>query len=399
MKLKKIDDWFAGQYEHDWWYYFKKKFAIYPGIRNFVAADFLQDHYEARKAGQSLFDRIVNGAVFTGFHLWLPFRAAAIARKYGLGQDWARKALDIGRKRFADPNDIALFRIREPAELNSYLRRFEHASINKIFNPKNWQADCALGNKIAFHNICADHGLPHPPIFAAAMDGKAKIYDIPGAGQFALKPAGGEGGRGFMLLDFDPADSDDPETALQKLIQNQIKNQKGCWIAQPKLKTHPTLLPLAQSALITARLTTMLNETGQPEIVTSVLRFPASPDSVVDNIKSGGLMAFIDLETGTLDRACVGRGLGEVTRHPVSDVVIEDIEIPDFAAAKRLVTRAHDVAFSAYNLVGWDVALAEDGPILLEGNGKPCMIVAQRAPRRGIGDTRFGELVRHHLRA
>jgi hypothetical protein len=35
--------------------------------------------------------------------------------------------------------------------------------------------------------------------------------------------------------------------------------------------------------------------------------------------------------------------------------------------------------------------------VLIEGNGKPCIVVAQRATGRGVGTTRFGALIQHHL--
>jgi hypothetical protein len=50
-------------------------------------------------------------------------------------------------------------------------------------------------------------------------------------------------------------------------------------------------------------------------------------------------------------------------------------------------------------MVGWDIGFGTDGPVLIEGNGKPGLFAAQRATRAGVGETRFGALIAHHLAA
>ena len=48
-------------------------------------------------------------------------------------------------------------------------------------------------------------------------------------------------------------------------------------------------------------------------------------------------------------------------------------------------------------LVGWDVAVTPDGPVLVEGNSHPTLDT-QRPHRTPLGLTRFGEVVAHHLK-
>jgi hypothetical protein len=114
-------------------------------------------------------------------------------------------------------------------------------------------------------------------------------------------------------------------------------------------------------------------------------------------MKAGGLLSPIDLDGGTLGLACQGYGGGDHPVHPVTGAPIPGLVLPDWAAARALVVAAHATAFADYAMVGWDVGFAADGPILIEGNGKPGVLMPQRAARRGLGTGRYGVLLAHHL--
>lgn len=378
-----------------WWYYAKKRFALYPGIVEARSAAFLAPYYAGRQAEQSPLRLVVNAITYAGFKLWAPWRARQIGRRYRLDGAWMKSAAAIAGERFADPNDIALYRIAQPSELDDFIRRFEHSEISKRVNPRCWDADCVLGNKIEFYARCVEFNLPHPQVFATAVDGVPRVHAVPEPGLLAVKPAGGEGGSGFRLESYAPGAENNVAT-FTVFLRRTLDN-KHLWVVQDRIATHLALTEIALAALPTARIVTMINEEGEPEIVVSVLRFASDPKSHVDNIKSGGLMAPIDLETGILGPGCKGKGVGDFSTHPVSGGVIEGRQLPFWPEAKALVLDAHGRAFPEYNLIGWDVALTPDGPILIEGNGKPCMIVAQRAPRMGIGKNRYGALIAYHL--
>lgn len=381
---------------HHWWYYAKKKFAPFPGIARAKGPAFLNDHYRQRESEQGLLSRLANLVVWLGFRAWLPFRARSVARKYGFGKAWEMRTRSIARRRFADPNDIALFRIERASAFDHYFRRFETAGISRRINPANWRPDCMLGNKIDFYLHGLLHRLKVPRLYAIVTDGEPTLVSLPEAGELVLKPNGGEGGDGVAILPL-PADAGTSASAFAGWLREQCRDRPGEWVAQQRLRPHPGLEGLSLSALPTVRITTMLNERGEYEIVTSVLRFPSDPKVSVDNIKAGGLMAPIDSDTGILGEGCKGRGVGDYSHHPVTNAPISGRQLPHWPQVRELVLDAHARAFRRYSIVGWDVAITADGPYLIEGNGKPCMIVAQRAPRKGLGETRYGALIAWHL--
>lgn len=386
----------GGQRSSDWWYYFKKSFTFYPGISNYVCADFLNEYYEHQKSNLTLLGRARNALVYGGHQIWAPLRAWQVARKYGLGKDWMQNASHLSRKCFLDPNDMAWFRVETPEQAQKLLRRYEYAAVNKLINPRNWEADCVLGNKIAFHNICQREGISHPQILATALKGDVKIFGSPDDNWLAIKPSGGEGGRGFALARLNGSGGD-MSTAISEAMISKSDNRDGGWLAQKRLVNHSALKPIAQSALITARFVTMLDETGKPELIASVMRFPSDPDILVDNLKAGGLMAKINIETGRLEKACFGRGAHDIDVHPVSGVQLKGLKIPYVKEAGDLVRQAHRKGFLDYSLVGWDIVITDDGPLILEGNGKPGIDITQRGMWANAGETRFGELIAFHV--
>ena len=374
----------------------KKWYALFPGIVRPTSASFLHRHYVRRATARSLPRASIDAVLGFAFHAWIPFRARAVQRRFGFDNAWRKRAVAVSRSRFADPNDVALFRIEHADELDTYIRRFEDAALNKLINPLGWTPACVLADKELFYRRCAAADLPHPAVVAVIR--RARVERLAAATNVPLlaKPARGEGGRGVAFVDLDPAVTARPADFVA-WIKQEYGRRGGKWIIQHRLAAHPALRQLALGALATARITTIRDETGAPEIVSAVLRFPSDPRSQVDNMKAGGLLAPIDLATGRLGIACAGYGGRDHAIHPVTQARIADFVLPDWEAAKALAVRAHRAAFADYALIGWDVGLTEHGPMLIEGNAKPGVLMPQRAGRQGLGSQRYGVLLAFRL--
>lgn len=372
------------------WYRTKKLFAIYPGVFRPVSGGFLAAHYAARKRTRGLARAAIDALIGLGFLAWIPYRARVVQQRFGLDDAWRSKAIRVARERFADPNDLALFRIETADELDDYIRRFEDAALNKRINPLGWTPGCVLADKVRFYERCARHGLRHPRVVATVEGGTYRTLAPVTGEPLLLKPARGEGGRGVRFVDPRARGGDD-------WLRAQCLGLRGAWLVQERIATHDALRDLALNALPTARVTTIMNEKNVPEVVNAVLRIPSDPAAKVDNMKAGGLLSSVDLATGRLALACKGYGGGDYASHPVTGAAIPGRVLPDWSAACALVTDAHARAFGDYALIGWDVGFAPDGPILIEGNGKPGVLMPQRAGRRGLGNQRYGELLEWQL--
>jgi hypothetical protein len=69
-----------------------------------------------------------------------------------------------------------------------------------------------------------------------------------------------------------------------------------------------------------------------------------------------------------------------------------------WAGVKNLTVRAHR-AFNDRVIVGWDIGVTPEGPILVEGNYGPDVDMMQRPTGVPLGRGRFTQLITHHLRA
>ena len=120
---------------------------------------------------------------------------------------------------------------------------------------------------------------------------------------------------------------------------------------------------------------------------------------MVDNLHAGGIAAAVDVDSGTLGPASdlgADASFGWVDRHPATDAQILGTQLPMWEEAKRFAVRAHG-AFADRVVVGWDIAITPDGPMLVEGNGAPDLDIMQRFVRHGLMAARLGVLLAFHV--
>jgi hypothetical protein len=170
-------------------------------------------------------------------------------------------------------------------------------------------------------------------------------------------------------------------------------------VIQRRLVPHPDLAELSADVLTTIRMVTILDENGGYEATHAVYRMPKSSDANVDNFHAGGLAAKVDIETGELGTAS-DMGLrpdsGWHSKHPVSGAQIAGRMMPFWKETISLAQRAH-ATIPERPVIGWDIAIVGDGPVMIEGNGGADLDIIQRAHREPMGDSRFGELLARHL--
>ena len=217
-----------------------------------------------------------------------------------------------------------------------------------------------------------------------------------------VKPLTGSGGKGAERWDrVGPRTwANGALTLGERALVDRLSEKGRPMIVQRRVRPHRALELLTSGATPTVRALTMVDEHGEPELVAAVFRMSFGANRTVDNIHAGGLACRVSLEDGRLGIASnLGSDarLGWTSEHPTTGARIEGTQLPYWEEVKDLAVRAHRI-FADRLLIGWDIAITDDGPTLIEGNRGPDMDLMQRFMETGFCDHRLGELIAWHLR-
>ena len=267
----------------------------------------------------------------------------------------------------------------------------------------------ALSHKALFAQRCQQFGVAVVPALFTIRHGEITRFDFkePGlpACDLFLKPIRGAGGRGAEVWKYlgnhtyrnaSAGIRSEPELLVHLINLSRRKP----YVGRPLVSNHPELAAVSSGALCTIRVLTCLDENDQPEVTHAVLRMPRTPGIIVDNFHAGGIAAKVMLHSGIVNAAT---GLGQdrhtawYKTHPTTGAVILGRQVPMWSQVLDLARQVHAV-FPDQIFVGWDIAVLETGPHLIEGNKGPDLDIIQRTGGEPIGTSRFGALLAYHLR-
>lgn len=191
--------------------------------------------------------------------------------------------------------------------------------------------------------------------------------------KFVLKSA--QGGKGHGLL-FVEGQADGAvvngermdESSLRKLVTGLSYH-----LCFPFVETHPALKRVFPGAGNALRVTVFVGLDGKPRFLAPVFCVGTVQSAPVEHFRHGGLVAQIDEDTGVCVKA-MRRGkngrLERIERHPDTGEALVGLEIPFWEGIKKALGEFHEL-HPAFDLVGWDVLVAETGFHIIEGNHNP----------------------------
>lgn len=155
------------------------------------------------------------------------------------------------------------------------------------------------------------------------------------------------------------------DSALSEMLKDLSSHN---FLFQEEVVQHPDVCRLYSKCLNTIRIDTFKQMNGQAEVVSALIRIGMG-ETIVDNIAAGGIFVGIDLDSGCLKEhgfRNLNGGGAVYLAHPNTKTVFNGFRLPFFSEVKRLAMEAAN--FLPAGLMGWDIALTPEGPILIEGN-------------------------------
>lgn len=151
-------------------------------------------------------------------------------------------------------------------------------------------------------------------------------------------------------------------------------------VVEEFVRQHPEMNRLCPESVNTLRIVTVSSKTKQVtpdgkhlDLAYVALRIGGGK-SVVDNFHSGGMVAAVDVETGMIVTDGADMEGNVFVTHPTTGCRIKGFEIPFFKEAMEMVLEACE-SKSVEGYIGWDVAISETGPTLIEVNVRPGVVL------------------------
>ncbi len=337
-----------------------------------------------------------------------------VARKYGVSpfrQLREMFALRRGPGRIAlaeyyanglyDP-ELTMERKRE------YVGRIGSWEINVDLSPeKLTETRAFLRDKVMYCALLERLGLPTTETRAVAVADRsfgsipalrtpAELRDfLASEARFPLfgKPCVGAASVGSVLLrgiDGDQLEIGNGRRAgLDAFCREIFEDYPEGFILQSALCLHDDLARvIGEGAVGTLRIVTVRDEQW-PRPLYTVWKIP-SPSAMSDNFWQSGSMVAQVGNDGRVGRCRRGTGLDGhwVEEHPVTGLRFDAVRIPHWDRAMRVAAEAHAL-FPEFGIIGWDMAITPDGPVIIEANDNPFHVLWQLANGRGIRNGDF----------
>jgi glutathione synthase/RimK-type ligase-like ATP-grasp enzyme len=144
---------------------------------------------------------------------------------------------------------------------------------------------------------------------------------------------------------------------------------EGGYLFQTRLAPHPDIVKVVGDQISTVRMFVLVDDQG-PLLLRAAWKIP-SGESVADNFwRSGNMLGGLDVDSGTVLRV-LRRTLNsteQVESHPKTGTSFKGLVFPHWDKMRETVMRGA-AALPSCHFQGWDVALTDRGPVLIEVEG------------------------------
>lgn len=258
------------------------------------------------------------------------------------------------------------------------------------------------GHGLPFPEIKASFARPCSPKFCQSLNSineLEKFLREESSYPVYVKPSHGSYGKGNALLRCRDGQElvfgDDSRMGITEYCTSLLGQVGLGWIFQEPLVPHNEIAQLCGQRISGVRVHSFMKSDG-PMVFRAIWKINVGT-SDSDNFHhgaSGNMLADVDVNTGRVTRVVHGMGFDQEVDpgHPITGKPLVEFCLPHWPDVKRLVCQAHHL-FPGFISPGWDVAICDEGPVLLEVNAFGDIDLTQHAAGRGFVDENFMSLL------
>lgn|SRR5699024_4660589 len=180
------------------------------------------------------------------------------------------------------------------------------------------------------------------------------------------KPSNGVQGRGVTRLVVNNVDE-----TIQYCLDNRLD------IIEEAIVQHPAMNELYPDAINTVRFITLVEE-NNVKLLGASLRMGNGK-----HIDNGGIYVSVNIENGRIDSIAYTNDGKRYKNHPITKHSLVGFQVPFW---DELIEICKKAAFEVPDIrcVGWDVAITNEGPLLIEGNDRWSRFLWQLPKQQGL---------------
>ena len=177
-------------------------------------------------------------------------------------------------------------------------------------------------------------------------------------GRVIIKPADGYNGNDIYILN-----ASDGEEAMRRAYESFSSHK---YTVEEVLEQDGLMHEINPGTCNTMRVN-VINNNGSFEIQNAILR-SGQGDKPVDNICAGGVVSWVDVETGIVASPFCDLMGKRVLQHPLTGTIIIGKKIPSWDKVKATAIEAAE-KISRVKYTSWDIAVIRNGDVaIVEGN-------------------------------
>jgi len=256
---------------------------------------------------------------------------------------------------------------------------FQRGNLIRVVQPQEYQI--VFEDKEVCQKLCEGHGLPVPECvgfvqpgqsFMSQVDTTLAQYEV---GEFFSKPVAGSAGQGVYLL---RKHNGCVEVNGQKGTVDAGNDSfiKERYLVQKRVRQHHEMARVNPASTNTVRVLTFMGKDNQSFAFNASLRLGVG-ESPIDNWSAGGIGTGVNIENGQVTTAGLDKKGVKHSMHPNTKITFEGFQIPQWEQVLSLAEKTQN-CFPFYRLLGLDIVISENGPVLIEINAFPDLVFAEQ---------------------